>query len=46
MAHQIIGATLLLIVLFLVLSNANDFATASKAVTGLYTESVRTLQGR
>lgn len=43
---QVIEGTIVLIVLYLILSNAFGFASVVRAVGGVYTESVRTLQGR
>lgn len=46
MAGQIIELTFLLIMAFLILSNADSFGTGARAVADVYTSAVRTLQGR
>lgn len=42
----IIESTFVLILVYLVVSNAYGFSTSMKAVGDLYTSSVKTLQGR
>jgi hypothetical protein len=44
--RQIIEATVLLVALFLVISNAFGFSQAIGAIANAYTGAVRTLQGR
>lgn len=46
MVRQVIEGTILLIILFLVLSNSAAFTSIIKAGGGVYNTSVRTLQGR
>lgn len=43
---NIIEATFLLILVFLVVVNANGFNTAATAIGGVYTSAVKALQGR
>jgi hypothetical protein len=43
---RVIEITFLLIVLYLVLSNSNSFATVINAASGAYSSSVKVLQGR
>ena len=44
--EQIIEGTVLLILVYLVLTNFVGFSSAANSVSSLYTSSVRTLQGR
>jgi hypothetical protein len=46
MIAQILSGTVLLVMAYLILSHSEEFGTAAKATGAVYTESVRTLQGR
>lgn len=46
MLGQVLEFTLVLVMAFLILANADAFGQATRAVADLYTNSVRTLQGR
>lgn len=46
MVGNIIEATVVLVLAYLILSNAFGFSEAIRAVGGVYTSAVRTLQGR
>ena len=46
MVGQIIEGSVILIILFLILSNAQGFYTAASAIGSTYIAAVRTLQGR
>jgi hypothetical protein len=43
---EVISVTFLLVLTFLVLQNADKFATAINSIAGGYATSVKTLQGR
>ena len=45
MAGSILEATFVIIVLGLILANADKFSTAIRAVGGVYTQAVQTLSG-
>lgn len=46
MLGKILEGTFFSVALFLVLTHAADFGTATEAIGGLYTGAVKTLQGR
>lgn len=46
MVGRILEGTFLAVMLFLILTHADAFSSAAKAVGGLYTGAVSTLQGR
>lgn len=46
MVRSIIEVTLVLILVYLVLVNAQGFASAVRAIGSVYTSSVKALQGR
>jgi hypothetical protein len=46
MVGKIIEGTVTLIILYLVLSNADSFGTVAQAIGTQYTGAVKTLQGR
>lgn len=45
MVQRVIESTFLVIIIGLILANAGSFSTAAKAVSGVYTDSVRALSG-
>jgi len=45
MVARVIEGTFLIVIIGLVLANATQFATAAKAVSSTYTESVKALAG-
>lgn len=46
MIGRVIEGTITLIVVYLVLSKASEFSTASRAIGGTYVDAVKALQGR
>jgi hypothetical protein len=46
MVRQVIELTLVLVALYLVLTNASGFANVARSLGGVYTSSVKALQGR
>lgn len=46
MAERIIEGTVLLVLVYLVVANANGFSTAIHAASGAYSQAVYTLQAR
>jgi len=46
MRYSWLEITFILVLVFLILSNAGSFNTAAAAISGLYTSAVKTLQGR
>lgn len=46
MAREILEGTVMLVLVFLILSRAGDFFTAMSAIGQTYVGAVRTLQGR
>lgn len=44
--NRIIEGTITLVLVFLVLTNAQGFDTVASAIGGVYSNAVRTLQGR
>ena len=44
--NRIIEGTIILVLVFLVLTNANGFDTVASAIGNVYTSAVKTLQGR
>ncbi len=46
MLGKVIEGTIVLIILFLVLSNSKGFSDVTKSIGGVYISGVKTLQGR
>lgn len=46
MIGRIIEGTIVLVMAYLILSNASGFSSAIRAIGSVYSNSVRTLQGR
>jgi hypothetical protein len=46
MIRQVIEGTILLIIIYLVLSNGQSFSAVTRSIGGVYVGSVKALQGR